>query len=184
VLFEEGEAILSRYPLHDVDFAELRPRAGFFEHRMVLGATVVTPRGEVRVFVTHLTNGDVEVNRAQADSLLTFVTSAGHDLAIIAGDFNATEDSPQIRTISEEAVDAYRLLHPEGGGPTCCLDDLSSGRRDQLTKRIDYAFVFASPEHDVRVLDCDLELDRPFPSPRGWLWVSDHVGLIATLWRD
>ena len=54
-----------------------------------------------------------------------------------------------------------------------------------MTKLIDYAFLLASSELDPRVLDSDLVLDRPFPSPYGWLWVSDHVGLdYATLWID
>ncbi len=179
ILFEEGEAILSRYALHDVDFAELQPRAGFFEHRMALGATAVTPWGEVRVFVTHLTNGDPEVNRAQADSLMTFVASGVHDLAIIAGDFNATEDSPQIQDIRRRAVDTYRMAHPEDGGPTCCVDSVFSPNDESLDERIDYLFLLAPPQHRATVASCDRVLDQPFWVSGGWLWASDHAGLLA-----
>jgi endonuclease/exonuclease/phosphatase family metal-dependent hydrolase len=134
--------------------------------------------------VTHLTNGDPEINRAQAKSLMTFLASRDDDLTILAGDFNATDDSPQIETITKQAVDIYGAVHAEDSGFTCCLDDPSSSSRDQLVKRIDYVFLFVSPAHDVQVLDCDLVLNEPFPSPRGWLWVSDHVGLMATLEMD
>jgi endonuclease/exonuclease/phosphatase family metal-dependent hydrolase len=44
ILSEEGAAILSRYPLRDVTFQELRPRAALFEHRVLLKATAVTPQ--------------------------------------------------------------------------------------------------------------------------------------------
>jgi len=69
ILFEEGEVILSRYPLLDLDSTELKPGARFLEHRVVLKATVDSPAGAVDVFVTHLTNGDPDVNRHQAQAL-------------------------------------------------------------------------------------------------------------------
>jgi len=151
---------------------------------MVLGATAVTPWGEVRVFVTHLTNGDPEVNRAQAESLTTFVRSHNEGLAVIAGDFNATEDSPQIQAISRQAVDTFRVTQPQRVGNTCCLDDLSSGPSESLKERIDYIFLFASPRDDLRAPTCMRILDRPYWTSRGWLWISDHAGLLATFWTD
>jgi len=181
ILFEEGEAILSRYPLREVTFTELRPQADFFEHRIALKATAETPWGDVTVFVTHLTNGDPEVNRAQAESLMTFVDSAAHDLAIIAGDFNVTEDSPQIRFISQRAEDAWRLAHGPEDGFTCCVDDLTSATTAQLQKRIDYVFLLAAPSQGVAVSDCQAVLDRPFRTSSGWIWASDHAGLLVTL---
>ena len=140
LLFEEGEAILSRYPLRDVMFAELEPRAGFFEHRVVLGATAVTPLGDVRVFVTHLTNGRPEVNRAQASALMALVGATGQGPAVVAGDFNATEDSPQIKAITSAWVDTYRAAHPDDNGHTCCVDDLSRGPGEPLEKRIEAVY--------------------------------------------
>jgi endonuclease/exonuclease/phosphatase family metal-dependent hydrolase len=134
--------------------------------------------------VTHLTNSDPEINLPQAESLMIFVASRDDDAAILAGDFNATVDSPQIQTITRQTVDTYRVAHAEDGGSACCLENPSSGRREHLDKRIDHVFLFVSPGTDVRVLDCDLVLNEPFPSLRGWLWLSDHVGLMATLVID
>lgn len=56
IFFETGQAILSRFPLKDVVFSVLPPKAGFFESRVALGATATTPLGEVAFFVTHLTD--------------------------------------------------------------------------------------------------------------------------------
>jgi endonuclease/exonuclease/phosphatase family metal-dependent hydrolase len=181
ILFEEGEAILSRYPLRDVTFTELSPQAGFFEHRMVLEAIVTTPWGDASVFVTHLTNGDAEVNRAQAESLMAFVNSHGHHAAIIAGDFNATEDSPQIEFIGQRAEDVWRLANRQREGFTCCVDDLTSETPGQLENRIDYLFLLGGPDLGVGVSDCEVVLDQPVQTARGWIWASDHAGLLAAL---
>jgi endonuclease/exonuclease/phosphatase family metal-dependent hydrolase len=99
ILFEEGEAILSRYPLRDATATGLAPRAGLFEHRVALQATAVTPWGDLRVVSTHLTHGDPAVNETQAASLIAFVNASdtGAPPAVVAGDFNAREDSAQIQ---------------------------------------------------------------------------------------
>ena len=86
LLFEEREAILSRYPLRDVAFIELEPRVSLFEHRVVLRATATTPWGPVQVFATHLTHGDPEVNAGQAASLAAFVARSGEGPALVGGD--------------------------------------------------------------------------------------------------
>ncbi len=181
ILFEEGEAILSRYPLVDVALLELQPRAGLFEHRVVLAATANTSWGQVRVFVTHLTNGDQEVNRAQAESLVRFVASPEQGISIIAGDFNATEESPQIKAITAQAVDSYRAVHPDDPGFTCCIDDLASRWAESLEERIDYVFLVSEEEGSASVVNCQRVLDHPLEIGGRWQWASDHVGLLAVV---
>lgn len=184
ILFEEGEVILSRYPLKDAAFAELEPRAGFFEHRVVLNATAATPWGDVGVFVTHLTDGAPEVNGAQAESLMALVEAWGEGLGVVAGDFNATEDSPQIKAIAQEWVDTYRVANPEDEGFTCCNDDLSLGVAGPLEKRIDYVFLVPERAHGVRVVSSQRVLDQPSGKPGSWQWASDHVGLLTAIWVE
>ena len=181
ILFEEGEAILSRYPLQDAAFVELTPRAGSFEHRVVLRATAVTPWGKVSVFVTHLTDKDPELNRAQVESLAEFVRASADGLAIVAGDFNALEDSPQIRSVSRQWVDVHRTTHSSDPGFTCCIGDLSQGLREPLEKRIDYVFLVPGEGNGTRVIRSERVLNRPFRQNGGWLWASNHVGLLATI---
>jgi endonuclease/exonuclease/phosphatase family metal-dependent hydrolase len=184
ILFEEGEAILSRYPLRDASFAELEPRAGLFEHRAVLQATARTPWGSVRVFVTHLTNGDAEINRAQTASLRGFVAAQGGGLAIVAGDFNATEDMPQIQALAGQWLDAHSIVDPDGEGPTCCVADISQGPEQRLVERIDYVFLVPEAGRVASVASMERVLDRPSRTPDGWLWASDHVGLVTTIDLD
>jgi len=179
IFFEEGEAILSRYPLADPVYAELKPQAGVFEHRVVLGATALTPWGEVQLFVTHLTNGLAEVNQEQSATLLDFVAAYVTQPAIVAGDFNAQDDSPQIEALTQAWLDAYRTANPDDPGFTCCIDGLTQPAQT-LTKRIDYLFIV--PNNPIpRVVSAHRVFDQPFQGAEGWLWASDHVGLLVEI---
>ncbi len=164
ILFEEGVAILSRYPLRDIVWSELQPRAGPFEHRVVLGATV----GEVRIYVTHLTNGDRRVNHAQAGALQAFVEDPVHIPAVVVGDFNAPPESPTIRALTRHWVDAGS----EPGTSTCCVNPRSDNAVPKAYKRIDYAFLLGATARECRPLWIqDSARD-------GTLRASDHAALL------
>ena len=188
ILFEEGVAILSRYPLSAPATAELEPQAGPFEHRVVLHAVVETPWTPVSVFVTHLTHGDPEVNRRQAASLMAFVDATGSGPAVVTGDLNARADSPQVQSLTQHWEDAYRAANPDGEGLTCCIDNVTAGTSEQLESRIDYVLVAPRGEEHIGVVDARLVLDRPFQVSGGWQWASDHIGLLAEIalghWTD
>jgi len=145
----------------------------------VLHATATTPWGNVRVFVTHLTDGDAEINRRQADALRAYVEATGGSISVVAGDFNAQEDSPQIRVFAQVWEDTYRAANPHETGLTCCIDDLTQGPTEALEKRIDYIFLVSGG--GARVVSAERVLARPFQMAGGWLWASDHVGLLATI---
>ena len=181
ILFEEGEAILSRYPLRDAGFVELQPRAGFFQRRVALRATADTPWGPLRIFATHLTHDNPRANEGQAAALAAFVATSGQGPAVVAGDFNATEDAPQIQALGW--VDTYRQAHPDEPGYTCCVDDLAGGPDQALDKRIDYLFWVADGAAG-RVVGSRRVLDEPFTSEGGWLWPSDHVGVLSEIEHD
>jgi endonuclease/exonuclease/phosphatase family metal-dependent hydrolase len=178
LLFEEGEVILSRFPLRDAAAVELMPRAGFFEHRVALAATAITPWGEVRVYVSHLTAGDPEINRGQAASLAALVAGDPIRPALVAGDFNAREETPQIQAL--DWIDAYRTAHPRDEGPTCCIKDLTAGPGEALEKRIDYVFLIPGAD-GAEVVSGRRVFDEPYRQGDGWLWASDHAGLMAEI---
>ncbi|MEJ2209427.1 MAG: endonuclease/exonuclease/phosphatase family protein [Anaerolineae bacterium] len=182
ILFEEGEAILSRYPLRDAELVELQPQAAFFQRRVVLRATADTPWGPLRIFATHLTHDNPEANVGQAAWLASFVAASGAGPAVVCGDFNATEDEPQIRAL--DWVDTYRQVHPDDPGDTCCVDDLAAGPGQVLDKRIDFVF-FVPGEGPAaagwHVGSSRRVLDEPFRTANGWLWPSDHVGVLSEL---
>jgi endonuclease/exonuclease/phosphatase family metal-dependent hydrolase len=179
IRFEEGLAILSRYPIRQVDFRELRPRAGFFENRVALHAVIEAPQGEMDVFVTHLTNGDDQVNAAQAEDLRRYVEEARAYFTIVAGDFNAREDSPQVRELARAWSDAYRAANPLDEGRTCCIDELTAGPGEPLEARIDYVFLAVGQGQRYHLVSAERILDEPFQTTGGWLWASDHVGLLV-----
>jgi endonuclease/exonuclease/phosphatase family metal-dependent hydrolase len=180
ILFEEGEAILSRYPLRDAALVELEPQAAFFEHRVVLRATAATRWGDIHVFATHLTAGHPVANEGQAGSLQAFVASTGHEPAIVAGDLNAREDSPQIQALARAWLDSYRVANPGDAGLTCCVDNLAA-ESEALEERIDYLFLVPGSGPGPEVASSQRVLDRAIRVADGWLWASDHVGLLTTM---
>jgi len=181
IFFEEGEAILSRYPLKDPAFIKLSPRVDLFERRVALAATALTPWGEVTFVVTHLTDKAPPKNYGQAESLQKFVEALPGDFRVVAGDFNAQEDSPQIHLLASTWIDAFRVANPGEAGLTCCIDDLAAAPEEPLEKRIDYLFLVSRSGKHSRVLSASRVFSEPFLAGSGWHWASDHVGLLVEL---
>lgn len=181
IRFEEGVAIFSHYPLKQISFTELQPVAGLFENRIVLHATVETPHGDIDLFVTHLTNGNASINAAQTESLLAFVQNEATHPAIIAGDFNAVESSPQMVKLAEFWQDSYRLVYPREPGPTCCISDLVNAPTTELQERIDYLFLAPIGENVLNLVTVDPVFAEPVTAVNGRLWLSDHAGILATI---
>jgi endonuclease/exonuclease/phosphatase family metal-dependent hydrolase len=177
ILFAEGVAILSAYPIKDVQFTELSPHAGFFEHRVALSARVITPNGAIRVVCTHLTNGESEINFGQVQSLYDF-TVKFYEPLIIAGDFNAREDEPQILNLQEKWTDVYRATHPFDPGLTCCIDDLHNPD-DPMEERIDYVYMSQGKDINILASKSEVIFASPYRVGSSWLWASDHAGLYA-----
>ncbi len=177
--FEEGVAILSRYPLEVVEVQELKPQPQPFEHRIVLHALVRLPHSDLHLFVTHLTHRDAEVNALQAAELYRYVESrVGDAPALIAGDFNARSNEP---TLSQLVgwVDLFVQSHPEAAGLTCCANNLIEPSATPY-ERVDYIFYrpgISSP--NLEIDDIEIIFDQPVTTPEGPLWLSDHFGLLA-----
>lgn len=181
IFFEEGSAILSRFPLNNASYSELQPQAALFEHRIVLHATAVTPWGDIDLFVTHLTDGEEETNQAQAASLQSFVDAERSAPAIVSGDFNAQEDTTQIISLAAEWIDAYATANAQDPGLTCCIDDLHADPSEALEKRIDYVFLVPHPSATLNLQSAQAVLNEPAQLSYGWQWPSDHVGIFIEL---
>jgi endonuclease/exonuclease/phosphatase family metal-dependent hydrolase len=179
ILFENGVAILSRFPLLDPAILELVPREGFFKPRVVLSATVNTPWGDLPVFVTHLASSNADINQGQTAPLQEFVAARNHGRAIVAGDFNAKPNSPQILALPAEWIDVFNEAHPSDPGFTCCIDDLNAPPTEILEERIDYIFLVAW--EPGKLVNAQRLLTAPISQMDGWLWASDHVGLLVKL---
>jgi endonuclease/exonuclease/phosphatase family metal-dependent hydrolase len=181
--FETGQAILSRFPLKEVVFSVLPPQAGFFESRVALGATAVTPWGDVTLFSAHLTNkdSDPQINRGQAESLKSFVDAHTSGLSVVGGDFNAQEGEPQMLDLAAGWTDAYRAVHPNDAGLTCCIDDLTAASGEPLEERIDYIFLVNKTGRSGQIVSAQHAFYQPFEVSSGWQWATDHTGLLVEL---
>ena len=64
--------------------------------------------------------------------------------------------------------------------PTCLVCPFFlAAQSEPLEERIDYLFLV--PEGRAQVVSSHKVVDRPAWSGHGWLWASDHVGLLTTI---
>ena len=96
----------------------------------------------------------------------------------MAGDFNASEDTPQVVRLASVWTDTYRAAHPDGGGLTCCIDDLQANPAEPLEERIDYIFLV---HMRGKIISVEHVFDHPFKVGDGWQWASDDTGLMAEI---
>jgi endonuclease/exonuclease/phosphatase family metal-dependent hydrolase len=135
--FEEGLAILSRYPLSIPSLTELKPSTPF-TRRLGLGVQVDTSWGPWQAFSVHL--GLIPgQNAAQIAHLHQWVNdTAGSLPTLIGGDFNTHEDSPQISRMQQHWIDTFRWRHPQIQGNTHEIRWPWGGKR---RRRLDYLFL-------------------------------------------
>jgi endonuclease/exonuclease/phosphatase family metal-dependent hydrolase len=152
----EGIALLSRQPLRD-------HRRVVFGHGRRVAQSACEPNG-LRVVNTHLEHGADDVPRVrQVQQLLQLSDASGP--VVLAGDLNATSDSPAMAPLSGRFRSAYAVVHGREPGHTA--PSWGPGRA------IDHILV--SPE--VEVLEAGTALDAPVNG----VWPSDHVAVWAKL---
>lgn len=112
--FEEGLAIFSRYPIKNHRIAQLSDQNIPFSRRMALGTSIETKRGDFDVYSVHL--GILgHQNKKQFSNLRKWVEEqSGRIPAVIGGDFNTKEDSPQMLAAKTSWNDSYRTKNPGG----------------------------------------------------------------------
>lgn len=174
--FSEGPAIVSRFPIvasvsHDL------PRCGrFTDPRVAVCATLHTPWGLLDVCSTH-TSG----NACQAKSLVDFVQERRGPLPLLLmGDLNATENSPAITLLTEEAgfIDTFRVANPTAPGLT--VWQWVYAPRPTVFRRVDYVFLLPGRDFPGKVLSSRVILNAPRRLQDGKvLWPSDHYGVLA-----
>ena len=141
--FEEGELILSRYPIIRYKKGWLNPRTSETEGRAVLHVVVKGPGeiGEVDIYVTHLTGGEERVRTAQAKAVLNFVAmTRGAGPTLIMGDLSETPGSPAPQAIVDWGMtDVSASFAGEAQRLTCCRDGIA-GEVAAPTMRTDFIF--------------------------------------------
>lgn len=176
--FEEGPAVLARWPISEAEVLDLPRCVKFYDPRVVLRAAVETPHGRLQVFSTHLAH-----DACQAKRLGEIVRAHSGPLpALVMGDFNASESTAWIQALVRETglVDAYRAANPTAAGPT--VWQRPAAPDPTVTRRVDYIFVRPGTTLPARVSASDVILSTPGRLANGiTLWPSDHYGVLAEL---
>lgn len=179
--FEEGPAILSRWPIVETEVIDLPRCAKFYDPRVVLRAALETPRGRLQTFSTHLTH-----DGCQAKRLAEIVRAhAGPLPALVMGDFNASESTDTIQTLVREAglIDAFRAANPTAAGPT--VWQRPEAPDPTVTRRVDFIFILPGTAAPARVHSSRVVLTTPGRLANGTvLWPSDHYGVVADIALD
>jgi endonuclease/exonuclease/phosphatase family metal-dependent hydrolase len=169
--FQEGVAILSRFPQESPQVCELQPQQAPFIRRLALSATLKTPIGDLLAISAHLGQGRRR-NAGQLAHLRQWVAQIGSGRpTLIGGDFNAKEKTHQIRQAAGDWIDLFRRRHPTADGTTYELN--WPWGKPLVRFRLDYLFLHTDSV-GWRILDA-----RHLPSlkPRH----SDHRAVLAKL---
>ena len=201
--FDEGVALLSRLeadgPAESLKYrAQVEMATEVAGHRYRLPDDRVAMRRRFRLksgagldfYVSHLTDrpesiDGVAVRTMQARELAGWAASSGADTTVIlAGDFNDVPDSETIASLKRAgSIDLYEAFG-SGPGYTNDRDDIDlTAERATHNQRIDYLMMRPANGRAPEVTGVALFADRPHRESDGtWLWRSDHIGVIATLW--
>ena len=121
--FEEGAAILSRFPIAVPETRPLLPDRDRFERRIALAARIDHPTLPFEVVGVHVANGDPELAAAQSQHLLGQLLDRAERPVLIAGDFNLDSDHSALGRFGEAG---YRDVLP-GGIDHVLVDARASG---------------------------------------------------------
>ena len=185
-----GNALLSRWPIVAHENHAL-PVDDELEGRAVLHALVETPRGPMRVFVTHLSwQFHLAHLRARQvrfiDDLVRSLVGRDELPPILMGDFNAEPDSDEIRFLRGLGALGGRgtywadcfALAGAGDGATYSRRNRYAADLREPSRRIDYVFVRGPDRrHRGEPLAARVVLDQP----EGEVWPSDHFGVYAEI---
>lgn len=170
-----GNAILSRHPILARGGTKLQP---FDDYRTAAYVRIDVNGLPVDVYGMHLhhTAEGAAIRRQQVDDLLAFVRSRNEDAPLLlAGDFNAAAQAPELSALHEGFFDVYGAMHARATAenPTTLNPDAGHPPR-----RIDHVF---AERGRFTPLSARIILDRPGDDG---LWPSDHFGVVARLRFD
>jgi endonuclease/exonuclease/phosphatase family metal-dependent hydrolase len=174
--FEEGPAVLSRFPIVETSVVDLPRCRHFYDPRVLLRATVQTPWGLLDVFSTHTGHDACQVRR-----IAEIVAERPRRLPVfVMGDFNAPDTADWMVALGRDYgfIDAFRAARPDTRGATVWQQP--GAPVATATRRVDFIFVAPNGGPAPRVRDSRLVLDTPEKRPDGsTLWPSDHYGVLA-----
>ncbi len=190
-------AIVSRWPMTDVESIALVAGDGTPGHRRVLVADVHTPWGAWPVGSTHLAYrfDESALRQHQAEQLLHVVAGRRGDPEtalpmVLCGDFNAVPDSDEVRLLTGRRAgpipnlvlsDAWEQVG-DGAGCTWRSDNPYQGDTAWPNRRLDYVFVsWPRPKPVGNPVRAWLAGAEPVDGPAGPMVPSDHAAVVVEL---
>ena len=177
IRFNEGPAVLSRFPIVGSDVVALPRCANRLFPRVLLRVEVRTPHGPLDFYSTHTSRDDCQLRRVAE----LVGARRGPLPAIVAGDFNTRESADAYAELLNAGfVDAFRAVNPGDAGSTS-RQQVYAGW-STVSRRIDFVFMVPGGKGVPRVLESRVVLDTPRRRPDGsMLWPSDHYGVLAVI---
>jgi endonuclease/exonuclease/phosphatase family metal-dependent hydrolase len=127
------------------------------EPRCAVGGRLADDASGLAIVNAHLTYAGTEQRRAQAAALARIGADLGSPL-IVAGDFNAPIEAPELQTLASAFDDAFARMGVPAGDP---------GRASCGSNRIDHLLT-----RGLRVLDCRVHREADD--------ASDHMPVVGT----
>ncbi|MGB9673685.1 MAG: endonuclease/exonuclease/phosphatase family protein [Anaerolineales bacterium] len=167
IRFEEGLAILSRFPVLKTEQLFLKSAFHPFVRRQALAAYLATPCGEILAISTHLSITPWQ-NRLQLQRIQTWIEGKSKS-AVLGGDFNAMEHTQRIARLQNKWIDTLRQLHPHI--PSLFTHKLKLPFGKEINQRLDYIFLIQG-KPQWKILESGIELAHQF---------SDHLAVWTKL---
>lgn len=167
-----GNAVLSRHPIVTRGGTKLRP---FDDYRTAIHVRIDVGGALIDVYGTHLhhTTEGAAIRMEQVDDLLAFIRSRNEGAPmLLAGDFNAAVQAPELSALHAEFVDVYGAMHERATAQHPTTLNPNAGHPP---RRIDHVF---AERGRFTPLSAQIILDRPGDDG---LWPSDHFGVVARL---
>lgn len=177
IRFNEGPAVLSRFPIVSSEVVALPRCANRLFPRVLLRVEVKTPHGPLDFYSTHTSRDDCQLRRVAE----LVGARRGPLPAIVAGDFNTRENADAYaELLGAGFVDAFRAVNPGAAGSTSLQRVHAS--ESTVSRRIDFVFVVSGANGASRVRESRVVLDIPRRRADGTtLWPSDHYGVLAVI---
>ncbi len=169
-----SNGIISRWPLLDINVTRLPKADGTPSYRMAVIATVDAPGGPLRVVTAHIAHvGEDDADRlAQAQRLseLSDLGESGPN-TILAGDLNATPDSPELRLLAGCGLtDAWEA--GEGDGWTWAESNPHARNARVPNRRLDYILTGSGLTATAAGLAGTQPIDGIVPSDHYAVWAD------------
>ncbi|MEP6907609.1 MAG: glycoside hydrolase family 3 C-terminal domain-containing protein [Pseudoxanthomonas sp.] len=166
-----GNALLTRHPILARQQKALEP----LDDNRTAGMLRIDLGGRtVNLYATHLhwTDDGTAIRRRQIADLVQFIEATSDGIpSVVAGDFNATADAPELAGLRDGFVDTYGSQHAN----VDTTDSSTLNLKYFAAKRIDHIFF----QRDA-FLPMASEIIFNHADAQG-TWASDHFGMFVTL---